>query len=142
MENRLALGIFTLVVLALLTACTPKAVAPINRGLNDAQLQELADELAHKYIITDGHVDLPYRLRVRNFRLTREYLGIHISTKDGDFDYERAKKGGLDAPFMSIYIPSSYQTDGGAKELADTLIDMVNGIAEAHPDKFAVAAFD
>ncbi|MCG8329518.1 MAG: dipeptidase [Chitinophagales bacterium] len=97
-----------------------------------------ANKLAHKYIITDGHVDLPYRLRVQNFRLEREYLGIPIETKKGDFDYVRAKKGGLDAPFMSIYIPSSYE-DAGAKLLADSLIDMVEGIVEMHPDKFALA---
>ena len=97
-----------------------------------------ANELAHKYIITDGHVDLPYRLTVRNFKLTKEFLGIPIETDKGDFDYVRAKKGGLDAPFMSIYIPASYQETGGAKEFADTLIDMVSGIAAAHPDKFAV----
>lgn len=98
-----------------------------------------AMELAHKYIITDGHVDLPYRLTVKNFQLTKEFLGIPIETTEGDFDYVRAKKGGLDAPFMSIYIPASYQKTGGAKEFADTLIDMVAGIATAHPDKFAIA---
>ena len=84
----------------------------------DAALKQKANELAQKYIITDGHVDLPYRLRVKNFRLTKEYIGIPVKTDEGDFDWERAKKGGLDAPFMSIYIPSSYQVDGGAKELA------------------------
>lgn len=105
---------------------------------SDEELRKLADKLAHKYIITDGHVDLPYRLKVRNFQLTREYLGIPIETEKGDFDYVRAKKGGLDAPFMSIYIPAKYQKEGGAKEVADTLINMVEGIAKAHPDKFAV----
>jgi len=97
-----------------------------------------AIELAHKYMIIDGHVDLPYRLRVHNFRLEKEYLGIPIKTDQGDFDYVRAKEGGLDAPFMSIYIPSSYE-DNGAKSLADSLIDMVTGIANAHPEKFATA---
>lgn len=104
----------------------------------DEQLHQLADKIAHKYILTDGHVDLPYRLKIKNFRLERQYLGIPISTEEGDFDYERAKKGGLSAPFMSIYIPSSYQQTGGAKELADSLITMVKGIAAAHPDKFGV----
>ena len=125
--------------LFLLAGCSRKATAPLHQTMTDEQLRAKADELAQKYIITDGHVDLPYRLQVRNFRLTREYIGIPVSTKDGDFDYERAKAGGLDAPFMSIYIPSSYQVDGGAKEFADSLIDMVSGIAQAHPDKFAVA---
>ncbi len=104
----------------------------------EAEMRAFADELAHKYIITDGHVDLPYRLTVKNFKLTKEFLGIPIETDEGDFDYVRAKKGGLDAPFMSIYIPASYQETGGAKEFADTLIDMVSGIATAHPDKFAI----
>jgi membrane dipeptidase len=106
---------------------------------SDEALRQKAQRLAQRYIITDGHVDLPYRLRVKNFRLEREYLGIPIRTVQGDFDYERAKKGGLSAPFMSIYIPSEKQVTGGAAELADTLIALVKGIAAAHPDKFAVA---
>ncbi|MDX1407936.1 MAG: membrane dipeptidase, partial [Saprospiraceae bacterium] len=39
-----------------------------------------AVKLAHSTIITDGHVDLPYRLQVRNFRLEKEFLGIPIET--------------------------------------------------------------
>lgn len=110
------------------------------KSLSDEKLSAIADSLAQKYIITDGHVDLPYRLRIKNFRLEKEFLGIPLSTTDGDFDYERAKKGGLDAPFMSIYIPSTYQLqpDNG-KALADSLIDMVEGIVNAHPDKFLLA---
>ncbi|MDF7820146.1 dipeptidase [Runella sp. MFBS21] len=123
---------FSLLLGILLTAST------LNAQESDEQLRQKADKIAHKYILTDGHVDLPYRLKIKNFRLEREYLGIPISTKDGDFDYERAKKGGLSVPFMSIYIPSSYQETGGAKQLADSLITMVKGIAKAHPDKFAV----
>ena len=117
-----------IIIAFLFSSCSPK---PKASELSDEALKELADKIAHKYIITDGHVDLPYRLRVTNFRLTKELIGIPVSTDKGDFDYERAKKGGLDAPFMSIYIPSSYQKDGGAKELADSLIDMVDGIIES-----------
>jgi membrane dipeptidase len=105
----------------------------------DEKLDELANEIAHKYIITDGHVDLPYRLGVRNFKLTKEFIGIPIETDKGDFDYVRAKQGGLDAPFMSIYIPASFQENGGAKMFADSLIDMVQNIITAHPDKFTKA---
>lgn len=106
-------------------------------SLTDAQLHDLADKLAHKYIITDGHVDLPYRLKIKNFRLEREYMDIPVQTSEGDFDYVRAKKGGLSAPFMSIYIPANYQKTGKEKALADSLIDMIHGIIKAHPDKFA-----
>ncbi len=109
-------------------------------SLPDDEIKRVADSLAQTYIITDGHVDLPYRLSIKHFRLEREYLDISVSTTEGDFDYERAKKGGLDAPFMSIYIPSSNQKkpDMG-KALADSLINMIEGIVQAHPDKFALA---
>jgi membrane dipeptidase len=107
---------------------------------DDDKLREKAKSLADKYIIVDGHVDLPYRLRIKKFQLQREYIGIPVRSEEGDFDYERAKKGGLDAPFMAIYIPKDQQLlpDMG-KALADSLIDMVNGIIKAHPDKFASA---
>jgi membrane dipeptidase len=112
---------------------------PVER-MTDEQLRQYADELAHRFIITDGHVDLPYRLKMKNFRLEREYMTIPVSTTEGDFDFERAKKGGLDAPFMSIYIPSSYQQQPDmGKALADSLINMVRAIAEQIPDKFALA---
>ena len=130
---------FIVLSLFLFTACNQKTTAPLNRNLNDQQMRELADELAHKYIITDGHVDLPYRLKVQNFKLEKEYIGIPIETDKGDFDYKRAKKGGLDAPFMSIYIPARYQRDGGAKELADSLINMVEYIAAQNSGYFGVA---
>ncbi len=107
---------------------------------SEMRRRALAERLAHRYIIVDGHVDLPYRLKVRNFRLEREYLGIPVQTDEGDFDYVRAKQGGLDAPFMSIYLPSRLQEEPGAsKRLADSLIRMVEGIVQAHPDKFALA---
>lgn len=124
---------------SLLLICSCAEKKPVER-MNDEQLRTYADELAHKYIITDGHVDLPFRLKVNKFIVDREYMGIPIQTDDGDFDYERAKKGGLDAPFMSIYIPSSYQLqpDNG-KALADSLINMISGIAQSLPDKFAMA---
>jgi membrane dipeptidase len=128
---------FLIGLVAFSLACTSKKID--YSSLPDEKLKQVADSLAHAYIITDGHVDLPYRLKVKKFRLEREYLGIPISTTEGDFDFERAKKGGLDAPFMSIYIPSSYQQTGGAKALADSLIDMVKGITEAHSGKFAFA---
>lgn len=124
----------------ILAGCTSREVKIDYTSLPDDQLQRVADSLAHAYIITDGHVDLPYRLKIKHFRLEREYLGIPLSTTEGDFDFVRAKKGGLDAPFMSIYIPSSYQQkpDHG-KALADSLITMIQGIVEAHPGKFALA---
>lgn len=104
----------------------------------DDPLYQRAVSLARTLMIVDGHVDLPYRMGVKNFRPTREYLGIPISGGHGDFDYERARQGGLDVPFIAVYIPASYQ-EGGARAYGDRIIDMVDTIIRAHPDKFAHA---
>lgn len=131
--------IFFIFITALLLSCSTSSKLS-SGAIDEASLRKKADELAHKYIITDGHVDLPYRLKVKNFKLEKEFLGIPIETDEGDFDYVRAKKGGLDAPFMSIYLPSEHQkTPGASKLLADSLIMLVNSIAKAHPDNFSIA---
>lgn len=101
--------------------------------------EQRAQALAHQFIIVDGHVDLPFRLHLGRVdgKVSED---VSRATAKGDFDFPRAQKGGLDAPFQSIYIPSTYQQSGGAKALADLLIDSVEAIVRAHPDKFAMAA--
>lgn len=127
---------------ALFLVCSVCSFGQKKRGGsgNDEALRKQAEMLAQRTIILDGHVDLPYRLKVKNFRLEREFLAIPIKSNEGDFDYERARQGGLDAPFMSVYIPSAQQLlpDMG-KALADSIIAMIDGIVKAHPDKFARA---
>lgn len=91
-----------------------------------------AREMAQSMLIVDTHVDVPYRLE-------ENPADVSVRTEDGDFDAERARAGGLDAPFMSIYIPASYQETGGAKDFADSLIDMVEGMVNDAPDVFALA---
>jgi len=93
---------------------------------------QLAKKISKKYIITDGHIDVPYRLE-------SEFENVSEHTAHGDFDFPRAVAGGLDAPFMSIYIPASLEKTGGSKELADKLISMVEDIVKEAPDKFALA---
>jgi membrane dipeptidase len=100
--------------------------------LSENELRAKAIRLAHETIIIDTHIDVPYRL-------TSRMEDISVRIDDGDFDYPRAKKGGLDAPFMSIYVPASYEEKGGGKAFADKLLDMVEKFATDWPDKFAVA---
>lgn len=109
-----------------------------SKELTNDDLRAKADELAQKFIIADGHVDLPYRMEVKGFMLKKEVEDVSVETS-GNFDYPKAKKGGLDAPFMSIYVPSSYQKSGGAKDFADSLISMTVQVARTYPDKFALA---
>lgn len=91
-----------------------------------------SEQLAQELVIVDTHVDVPYRLM-------EEMEDISVRTEGGDFDYPRAVAGGLDAPFMSIYVPASYQETDGARQYADQLIDLVESFSRDWPDKFAPA---
>ena len=107
--------------------------------MTDGERLAAAKEIAQNTIMVDGHVDLPYRMKVGGFTLQREILDVSVRTDGGNFDFPRSKEGGLDAPFMSIYIPTGYQDRGGAKALADSLILMTERLVTAWPDKFAMA---
>lgn len=122
-------------------ACQPPAEETVDyTAMSDAERLEAAKEIAHKTIMVDGHVDLPYRMKVGGFTLQREILDVSVRTPDGNFDFPRSKEGGLDAPFMSIYIPAgNQQTPGASKALADSLIMMTERLASTFPDKFAMA---
>lgn len=98
---------------------------------NDLLLRQRARELARTILIADTHIDVPYRLDKKP-----EDVGLRAT--EGDFDYPRAREGGLDAAFMSIYVPASYESKG-AKSFADRMIAIVNDIVAKHPDKFAIA---
>lgn len=91
-----------------------------------------AKELAQKYILVDGHIDVPYRLQ-------EKWVDVTKATDGGDFDYPRAKAGGLNAPFMSIYVPASLDDSDQSTALAHRLIDYVEAIVGRAPDKFAIA---
>lgn len=97
-----------------------------------------AAELAQRFIILDGHIDVPWRLWQSRDKQGNITENVAERTKEGNFDYPRAKEGGLDAPFMSIYVPAKYEA-GGAKKMANVLIDIVEGIAKSAPDKFVLA---
>jgi len=91
-----------------------------------------AKTIAANSIIIDTHVDVPYRLESTPADISKP-------TESGDFDYPRAVSGGLNAPFMSIYTPAELEEEGGSREVADKLIDLVEGFVEQWPDKFAIA---
>lgn len=98
----------------------------------DDELFNRAVELSKKLLIIDTHIDIPYRLK-------HHWEDISVKTSNGHFDYERATQGGLNAAFMSIYIPADLGESNEAFELADTLIDMVKYLTKTYPNKFAIA---
>jgi len=95
-------------------------------------LDERASALARSTILVDTHIDLPYALQ-------GELRDVAERLPDGQFDWVRARAGGLDAAFMSIYVPASRQGTGTETAYADGLIDLVEQIAHAWPDRFLLA---
>jgi membrane dipeptidase len=118
-----------LMSLVVLSACQNNAV----KSSQQVNQQTMSEKISQKYIIADLHVDVPYRLE-------EKYEDVTFATESGDFDYPRAKTGGLDAPFMSIYIPANIEAEGGdSTAVANKLIDSVEAIVNSAPDKFALA---
>ncbi len=126
----LTISLFASIILLV----SPLGDKPVPPPGYEALLYEKAVALAHKSIIVDGHVDVPYRLE-------EKLEDISQATAKGDFDHPRAKQGGLDAPFMSIYIPAKLQeTAGASKKCAEKLIAKMDSIIAENPHKFAKAS--
>jgi membrane dipeptidase len=119
-------------VLVAVTGCATASQSSSNEQETQYQASEKAIDLAHEYLLIDTHIDVPYRIRDK-------WDDVSVATEDGDFDYPRAVEGGLDAPFMSIYIPASYEESGGSIQLAHELIDGMEALVARAPDKFAMA---
>ena len=125
MKHAFLLGSVT--ALALLTGCqSTSAPGQPPKGLSTAH------DIAQRYIIVDGHIDVPYRVH-------NKWVDVTKATEGGDFDYPRAVSGGLNAPFMSIYVPASLDDSDESTQLAHMLIDNVEAITARAPDKFAIA---
>ena len=95
----------------------------------DKSLADTAEKVARKGMMVDTHIDVPYRLE-------EEWEDVTGHTEGGDFDYERARKGGLDIPFMSIYTPAESEEEGTSHQIANKLIDGVEALVGRAPDKY------
>ena len=96
----------------------------------------LSEQIASEMLIVDTHIDVPYRLWEQH-QLGQEIDDISIMTT-GNFDFTKAKSGGLNVPFFSIYLPAETEENGSAYEVANNLIDMVEDIITLSPDKFTL----
>ena len=96
-----------------------------------AQATDAARRLAQDAIIVDTHIDAPGVL-------TDKWADLAGEHKDREFDYPKARAGGLDVAFMSIYTSPRQDADGSAWQAANAMIDGVEALVQRHPDKFAV----
>jgi membrane dipeptidase len=87
----------------------------------EANLEQRAAAIVKSHLLADTHIDVPYRLN-------EDWEDVTRATRRGEFDFPRARAGGLDVPFMSIYTPASMEAEGGSFQLANQLIDSVEAM--------------
>jgi membrane dipeptidase len=109
----------------------PMLAVSLVAGAEETDFAVTASSLARNTMIVDTHIDVPYRLQ-------DEWADVTQSTAGGNFDYERARSGGLNVPFMSIYTPAKSEEEGTSYELANQLIDSVEALVGRAPGKFAI----
>ncbi len=84
-------------------------------------------------IAVDMHVDTVQRM-------LDEHVDIQQQLSDGHFDAVRAKAGGLDAQFFSIWVEPQLFGGGGARAIkrADDQIAAIRELAEKHPETWVL----
>src|SRR6516165_8127447 len=85
-------------------------------------------------IIVDMHADTTQRL-------VDENVDLQTELSDGHLDAVRAKRGGLDAQFFSIWVDPALFGDRGLSAIkrADVQIEAVRNLAAKHPETWELA---
>lgn len=91
--------------------------------------------------VVDGHNDLPWALRKRNF-YDLEACDVARSQPELHTDLPRLVAGGVRGQFWSVFVPGVRPTSGPTTGsfVGDTLeqIDCVHRLVEQHPDRLAL----
>ena len=104
-------------------------------GQNSARESATDPLTIHKRAIAvDMHADTVQRV-------LDEHVDLQQQLNDGHFDAVRAKAGGLDAQFFSIWVEPQLFGGGGERAVkrADDQISAVRALAEKHPETWQLA---
>lgn len=112
---------------SLLAACLLSGVAIAA----DEPASTEALRLAQEAVIVDTHIDFPY-LQLE------EWADVSRPAPKRHFDLPRAKSGGLDVAFMSIYTSPDDDKSGKALQKAHLQIDAVEAVVQRNPESFAL----
>lgn len=87
--------------------------------------------LAQDALLVDTHIDAPTEL-------LDKWQDLGLDSPGREFDYPKARRGGLDVAFMSIYTSAGQDDDGTAWGVANQMIDAVEALVQRHPGQFAL----
>lgn len=120
--------VFFLLILSILTACSSSV-----SNKPESELRELSQKIANEILIVDTHLDSP-------MFMLEENVDFSQSSPKYNFDYPRAKAGGLKVPFFAAFISSEYIDKPGAKALTEKIISAVEKLCSDHQDKFKLVS--
>lgn len=95
------------------------------------EFQSTATQLAQDAVIVDTHIDAPTQLLA-------EWKDLGEASEGREFDYPKARAGGLDIAFMSIFTSADDDESGKARQIAHMQIDAIEALVARHPDRFAL----
>jgi len=107
---------------------------PMTNTSNDSPVATDPLSIHRRAIIVDMHADTVQRVIDEN-------IDINQRLGDGHLDAVRAKEGGLDAQFFSIWVEPQLFGGGGASAMkrADIQIDAIHNLAIKHPETWELA---
>jgi membrane dipeptidase len=127
-----------LALLFALVSVAVQAQAPAKKKAAAAESSAARAARIHKEaIVVDTHIDTTMMLGREGW----DFMVRHQPVKGEDsnhVDLPRAKEGGLDAAFFSIYMPGTI-TGPEAVKRSLILIDHVRSLAEKHPNEIVLA---
>jgi membrane dipeptidase len=136
---RLCLLLFSAAIgLAFLSSCRNSRDSGNNLPMtNQSESNSAANDtlsIHRRAIVVDMHADTTQRL-------VDESVDLEARLPDGHLDAARAKEGGLDAQFFSIWVEPDLFGGGGpnAMRRADIQIEAVRNLAAKHPETWEVA---
>jgi membrane dipeptidase len=131
---------FTTLLVSILLVSTNCRMTPTTQDQNGSDRGQISSETQvdtiHQHaIVIDMHADTVQRMLDEHVDITRKL-------PDGHFDSVRARNGGLDAQFFSIWVePQLFGGGGtGAIKRADDQINAIKDMVTEHPDLWEIAA--
>src|SRR5215831_18397142 len=123
-------------ILCLLAGCRAADHFPANKSMTtNSQSSPVTNDpmsIHQRAIIVDMHADTTQRL-------VDENVDLQSRLADGHLDAVRAREGGLDAQFFSIWVDPDLFGGAGAMKRADMQIEAVRNLTAKHPEAWELA---
>jgi membrane dipeptidase len=136
---RAALFFVCVAIVLIASNCKPagKVENPQTKPMTTSETNSSANDprsIHDRAIVVDMHADTTQRL-------VDEAVDLQTRLNDGHLDAVRAKEGGLDAQFFSIWVEPDLFGGGGANAMkrADVQIEAVRDLTNRHPETWELA---